>query len=96
MPERSPTNGRRVYAIHVRLQVPPTSPEVKWIDPPVCLKRADGSYEVMGRSCDLTGLARWVLGYGVGAKVLAPEALRRRVVQEARRVIARHADASSS
>ena len=79
-------------SVHVRLQVRPRRPDVEWADPPISLKRADGSYEVMGQSADLHGLARWVLSYGPRAEVLAPEALRRRVVEEARRVIERYGD----
>ncbi|MBP8845517.1 MAG: WYL domain-containing protein [Thermoanaerobaculia bacterium] len=53
---------------------------------------ADGriEYEVTLNSLD--EIARWVAGFGGGAEVLAPEALRDRVVNLARRLLAAHGE----
>lgn len=40
----------------------------------------------------LDEIARWVAGFGGGAEVLAPEALRDRVVNLARRLLAAHGE----
>jgi len=55
------------------------------------LGRRNGQYEVIGQSADLDRLVQWVLQFGVGAEVLAPDALRLRVAEVARRIANLHA-----
>jgi len=55
------------------------------------MERADGTFELIGTSENLKGLARWILSYGADAEVQGPDRLRRRVVTEARRVQQRYA-----
>ncbi len=57
-----------------------------WAERPILMERADGTYELIGTSRNLAGLARWVLSYGSGAKVCCPACLQRCVEAEARRV----------
>lgn len=57
-----------------------------WAERPTLLRRADGTYVLMGASRNLDGLARWLLSFGADATVEAPAALRRRVRAEARRI----------
>ncbi len=57
-----------------------------WTERPMLLKRADGTYELIGTSRNLPGLARWVLSFGPDAEVRSPTRLQRRVEAEARRV----------
>ena len=61
-----------------------------WDESPLLLKRADGTYELMGLSSNMEGVARWVLSFAGDAEVESPEALRRRVRCAARRVTALH------
>jgi predicted DNA-binding transcriptional regulator YafY len=42
-------------------------------------RRPDGSVEIAYRVADADELARWVLGWGAQAEILAPAALRDRV-----------------
>ena len=57
-----------------------------WTERPMLLKRADGTYELIGTSRNLQGLARWVLSFGTSAEVRCPERLQREVALQARRV----------
>ena len=67
---------------------PTTCPgeEPFWTERPLLIKRADGTYELIGTSRNLGGLARWVLSFGTSAEVFAPSPLQRRVTLLARRV----------
>lgn len=58
-----------------------------WTERPLLMQRADGTYELIGTSTNLDGLARWVLSFGTDATVLGPDQLRRWVVAEAQRVL---------
>ena len=55
-----------------------------WTERPMLLKRADGTYELIGTSRNLQGLARWVLSFGTSAEVRCPEQLQREVALQAR------------
>lgn len=63
-----------------------------WAERPTLLRRADGTYVLMGASHNLDGLARWLLSFGADATVGAPDALRRRVRALARRVRRQYRD----
>jgi predicted DNA-binding transcriptional regulator YafY len=54
------------------------------------MKRSDGTFELIGTSRNLEGLARWVLSFGTDAEVQGPDQLRRRVAAEALRIWARY------
>lgn len=96
MARRAPdgSEARRVYAVHVRLPGRPqrAKPSVDWAEPPLGLGYHRSHYEVIGRSADLDGLVRWVLGLGAGVEVLGPEVLRERVAEAARRIAVRHGE----
>jgi len=83
----SDTDAHACYAIHLRLRTEATPPAVPWVEPPLCLRRADGSLDLLGRSRNLIAAARLVLSYGRYATVLESPALRRAVAAEARRVL---------
>ena len=57
-----------------------------WTERQVLMERADGTYELIGTSRNLEGLARWVLSFGTGAEVRGPAPLQRQVAATARRV----------
>jgi len=61
-----------------------------WVERPILMKRKDGSYELIGTTRNLEGLARWVLSFGTNAKVHGPDQLQRRVAIEARKVWRRY------
>lgn len=58
-----------------------------WDERPLLLGRNDGTYELMGISSNLEGLARWVLSFAGDAEVESPRALRRRVRRIAGRIV---------
>lgn len=78
-----PSEGRRLQRSE-----PTTCPgeEPLWERRPVLMKRADGTYELIGTSGNLKGLSRWILSFGPQAEVRCPDQLRRRVAVEARRI----------
>ncbi len=53
---------------------------------PVLMERADGTYELIGRSRNLAGLAQWILSFGTGAEACGPDRLRRQVALQAWRI----------
>lgn len=61
-----------------------------WTERPILIRRADGTYELIGTSRNLEGLARWVLSFGAAAEVRGPDQLRRQVAAEALRVWRQH------
>lgn len=61
-----------------------------WAERPLLMARADGTYDLIGSSAHLEGLARWVLSFGPQAEVRGPDRLRRRVAAEARRIWERY------
>lgn len=79
----APSEGRRL-----RRPEPTSCPDEAplWADRPILMKRADGTYELIGTSRNLEGLARWVLSFGASAEVRGPAPLERLVAAEARRV----------
>lgn len=58
-----------------------------WDERPLLLGRNDGTYELMGISSNLKGLARWVLSFAGDAEVESPRVLRRRVRRTAQRIV---------
>lgn len=58
-----------------------------WAERPLLMRRVDGTYELVGISENLSGLARWILSYGADAEVQGPSRLRQWVASEARRVL---------
>lgn len=91
MPNPSPY--RSAHAIHLRLRTAVGAPAVPWIESPLCLRRPDGSLELLGHSADLAPVVRFVLSYGRYATLLGSPVLQRAVVEEARRIIACYEDA---
>lgn len=86
-----------VYTVHVRFVAHPERRRpVEWAEPPLGLGRYHGGYEVIGRSADLDGLVRWVLGFVAHVEVVGPDALRERVAEEARRIAALHNTTASA
>ena len=57
-----------------------------WAERPILMERADGTYDLIGTTTHLDGLARWVLSFGTDATVKGPDRLRRRVAAEAQQV----------
>lgn len=54
------------------------------------MKRKDGTYELIGTTRNLEGLARWVLSFGTSAEVRGPDQLQRRVAIEAQKIWRRY------
>lgn len=67
---------------------PTTCPgeEPLWTERPLLIKRADATYELIGTSHNLLGLARWLLSFGPRAEVQSPSRLQEQVALQARRV----------
>lgn len=88
MTEERPSASDVPYSVHVRFA--PSAGHarrpVRWVEPPLTLRRANGALEMIGQSSDLTALTRWILSYGAYAEVLGPEVLRRWIAAEAQRV----------
>lgn len=82
-----PLEGRRLQRPE-----PTTCPDkgALWAERPILIKRANGTYELMGTSRNLEGLARWILSFGPGAEVRSPERLKRQVALQAWRVWAKY------
>ena len=87
MPDTSPASP---YALHLSLQTAVQPPSVPWTEPPLCLRRPDGSTELLGTSRALLPAVRFVLGYGRYATVQGSDAVRQAVIAEARRIVARY------
>jgi len=50
-----------------------------WTERPLLLQRSDGTFELIGNSANLSGLARWILSFAIDVKVVHPHSLQRRV-----------------
>lgn len=97
-PAERPDSTRPPRSVHVRFshsqgrrlqRSEPTSCPGKgpiWAERPVLMERADGTFELIGTSQNLEGLARWVLSFGADAEVCGPTQLRRLVCKTARRI----------
>jgi len=94
MSDAPSSDEAQVVAVHVRFDTHPEQRQrrIDWVEPPLGLGYHHGRYEVIGRSADLDGLVRWVLGFGPCAEVVGPDVLRQRVVQAAHRIAARYDD----
>ena len=94
-PEKSDRTSKAAWAVHVRFESseggrlqrpePTTCPGEAplWVERPILMERADGTYELIGTSRNLEGLARWILSFGTSAEVRGPDPLQRRVAVEA-------------
>ncbi len=89
----NPSSCRPVYTLHLRLRTALGPPTVPWIEPPLGLRRANGSLDLIGQSAALHPAVCLVLSYGRYATVLGSPVLQRAVVEEARRIIACYEDA---
>lgn len=78
-----PAAGRRL-----RRPEPTSCPEKGplWAERPLLIERASGAYELIGTSRNLDGLARWILSFGTGAEVRAPNQLQTQVARHAQRI----------
>lgn len=97
-PDGQPQSAGTPRSVHVRFEPsegrrlqrpePTRCPEdgPLWAERPILMKRADATYELIGTSRNLTGLAKWILSFGPQAEVQCPDQLRRRVAAEARRI----------
>lgn len=85
----APSQGRRLQR-----REPDTCGDGRalWAERPILMERADGTYELIGSSTNLGGLARWVLSHGADAEVRGPDRLCQRVIAEARQVLRQYAD----
>ena len=98
---RSESDAQRV-SVHVRFpssqgrrlrrQEPTTCSDGRalWAERPTVMERGDGTYDLIGATTHLDGLARWVLSFGTDARVKGPDRLRRRVAAEAQQVAKRY------
>lgn len=94
----SPESNAEHLSVHIRfapsqerrLKRPEPLPaglnESLWVERPVLMERADGTYDLIGTSGHFDGLTRWLLSFGTDARVEGPERLRRQVAMEARRI----------
>ena len=80
----APAQGRRLR------RPTPASFGNLWAERPLLMKRADGTFDLVGTATRMDGLARWILSHGVDATVEAPDRLRRRVVAEAQRIVQKY------
>ena len=85
----APSQGRRLRRPE---PFPCGEDQSLWVERPVLMERADGTYDLIGTTARPDALARWILSHGAAATVAGPERLRERVVAEARRVWERHTD----
>jgi len=81
-----PKSDAQCWSVHIRF-----APSL-WVERPVLMERADGTYDLIGTTARPGVLAQWVLSYGPDAEVTGPERLRRRVAKEARRVWKKYID----
>jgi predicted DNA-binding transcriptional regulator YafY len=85
----APSQGRRLRRPE---PFPCGEDQSLWVERPVLMERADGTYDLIGTTARPDALARWILSHGAAATVAGPERLRERVAAEARRVWERHTD----
>lgn len=94
----------RLRTVHVRF-APSQGPRLRrdepttcgdgsplWAERPLLMKRADGTYDLIGTTARLDGLARWILSHGSHAEVTSPERLRQQVAAEAHKIWRQYAD----
>jgi predicted DNA-binding transcriptional regulator YafY len=79
----------RIYNIKLRFlpKVANNVTEVQWHSTQEVTRNSDGSATVEFRVDGLGEISWWILGYGDQVKVLAPEALRKRVLEKAKNMI---------
>jgi hypothetical protein len=83
----APSQGRRLRRPE---PFPCGEDQSLWVERPVLMERADGTYDLIGTTARPDALARWILSHGAAAEVTGPPQLRERVAAEARRVVRRH------
>jgi predicted DNA-binding transcriptional regulator YafY len=69
--------------------VAPLVRERVWLTSQQITPLADGRIELCGTTTSLTGLDRWVFGWGPSAHVLEPGRLRSRILKMAQTIVAR-------
>lgn len=106
-PERENDGTRSLHTVHVRfahtqgrrLRAPTaaenTGDASLWVERPLLMQRADGSYDLVGTTARLGRLVPWILSHGTAATVVGPERLQHRVACEARRVWEHYHEAES-
>lgn len=79
-----PSQGRRL-----RRAEPTTCGDGRplWTERPTVMKRADGTFDLIGTTTNVDGLTRWLLSFGPDATVEGPASLRQRVAAEAQQVL---------
>lgn len=50
-----------------------------WTERPLLLQRVDGSFDLIGSSDNLGGLARWILSFATDVRAVSPPVLRQNV-----------------
>ena len=83
----APSQGRRLRRPE---PFPCGEDQSLWVERPVLMERADGTYDLIGTTARPDALARWILSHGAAATVAGPERLRQRVAAEARRIVQRY------
>jgi hypothetical protein len=87
----------RVYDVHIHFdpKVATDVAEVQWHSSQRIRWNDDGSLEFFARVDGLGEIAWWVLGYGSCAEVIAPEPLRKSVLQSAMAMVQRYQEESA-
>ena len=83
----APSQGRRLRRPE---PFPCGEDESLWVERPVLMERADGTYDLIGTTARPDALARWILSHGAAATVAGPERLRQRVAAEAQQIAKKH------
>lgn len=82
--------------VHVRFS--PTfaslSEHALWAEPPLCLRRSDGTLDVRGCTANPDLFLGWVLLYGLHANLLSPMSLQHRLVNHLHLLLDHHLQAS--
>lgn len=88
----------RLYKVHVRFgaKVAGNVAEVQWHPSQRVQWNDDGSLEFFAQVDGIGEITWWILGYGPNAEVVAPAALRKRVLQAARGMVGKYAKGARS
>ena len=81
--------GSRVVRIHFDSKAAPNILGCVWHSSQKTTRLPQGNVELTFRLGNLAGLERWVLGWGVHARVMEPDRLHKRVVRIARNIVKR-------
>jgi proteasome accessory factor B len=79
----------RIYNIKLRFlpKVAENVTEVQWHSTQKVTRESDGSAIMEFRVDGLNEISWWILGYGDQVQVLAPEALRKKIIEAAKNMI---------